>query len=142
MIAIINPILVLQYKNVRFLLNNVLTYSEDKMTHNVSNDELVTGLIGYDEIDELDIVYKRVQGGTFSYIHNYIGDDDSPLGVRQVVRIRTKGGFSGSLSHSLRTEKGMEPIFMDKDGKTSYWTLPRVDFLYSEAREGRDEGGV
>lgn len=117
----------------------MLTYSEDKMTHTVDMEELVTGLIGLDEIIDLDVVFKRNMKGTASYIHNYIGDDDSPLGVRQCVKIVTNGGFSGALSHTLRTEKGMEPLFVGPDGKTSYWTLPRVDFLYKEAREGRVE---
>lgn len=109
------------------------------MTHNVDLVELMEGIIGFDEINEASVVFKNNEGGTKSYLHNYIGDDDSPLGVRQIVKVVTKGGFSGALSHGLRTEKGMEPIYMDKDGKTSYWTLPRVDFLYSEAREGREE---
>lgn len=109
------------------------------MTHNVDLVELMQGIIGIDEIIETGIVFKNNEGGTKSYLHNYIGDDDSPLGTRVIVKIVTKGGFSGALSHTLRTEKGMEPIFMDKDGKTSFWTIPRVDFLYSEAREGRNE---
>ena len=111
------------------------------MTHNVDMVELVSGLVAYEEIIDVDIVFKRNAGGTFSYIHNYIGDDDSPLGIRQLVEIRTKNGVSGALSHALRTEKGMEPIFWNcgdcGGGSVSYWTLPRVDFLYSEAREGR-----
>lgn len=109
------------------------------MTHTVDVEELVSGLVGYEEIIDLDVVFKRNAGGTFSYIHNYIGDDDSPLGIRQLIEIKTSGGFSGALSHALRTEKGMEPIYVSPDGKTSYWTLPRVDFLYKEAREGRVE---
>lgn len=114
------------------------------MTHNVDMVELVKGLVGYDEIIDVDIVFKRNEGGTFSYIHNYIGDDDSSLGVRQLVEIRTKDGVSGNLSHVLRTEKGMQPIFWtckgcpDGKGSVSYWTMPQADFLYSEAREGRN----
>lgn len=106
--------------------------------HGASNTELINGILGYEEVEEVDVVYKRAPG----YLHNYIAERP---GNRQVVRIATKGGISGELSHALRTEKGMEFVLLDCNdcggNPVSYWTLPKEAFLFEEAREGLSAGG-
>lgn len=106
--------------------------------HGASNTELVSGILGYEEVTEVDVVYKRAPG----YLHNYIAERPSN---RQIVRIATVDGISGELSHALRTEKGMEFIMLDCNdcggSPVSYWTLPKESFLFEEAREGLSAGG-
>lgn len=106
--------------------------------HGASNTELVSGILGYEEVIEVDVAYKRGPG----YLHNYIAERPNQ---RQVVRIVTVDGISGELSHALRTEKGMEFIKLDcndcNGNPVSYWTLPKESFLFDEAREGLSAGG-
>lgn len=106
--------------------------------HGASNTELINGILGYEEVEEVEVVYKKRPG----YLHNYIANRPTN---RQVVKITTTGGISGELSHSLRTEKGMEFVLLDCEdcggSPVSYWTLPKESFLFEEAREGLSTGG-
>jgi hypothetical protein len=111
--------------------------------HGASTDELVIGLLGLQEIEEVDVVFKRNPGAGTSagYLHNYIGGVASKHGLRQMVEIVTVDGISGELSHVLRTEKGMQYISSTCKGcptgkSVSYWTMPKEEFLFEEAKEG------
>ena len=106
--------------------------------HGASNDELIIGVIGLEEVKSAKVVYKAAQG---TYDHNYIGQKSSPSGLRQMVEIVTEDEVSGELSHVLRTEKGMEFIRSTCAGcppgyQVSLWTTPKEESLFKQAKEG------